>query len=110
MARTNMNHIDLNSYFADMSSLPRSTTLLREDGLRCLLLHLKPGEEIPEHQTRGAITVHCLTGQSTFLANADRADLVPHSLISVPAGTPHSVRAQQETLLLVTVSEQTSAQ
>ena len=105
-----MTHIDLNSHFEDMASLPRSTTLLREAGLRCVLLHLKPGEEIPEHQTRGTITVHCLTGQSTFVANGDQAQLVPHSLISVPGGTPHSVSAQQESLLLVTISDQTLAQ
>jgi quercetin dioxygenase-like cupin family protein len=105
-----MTHIDLNSHLANMGSLPRSSTLLRETGLRCVLLHLKPGEEIPEHHARGAITVHCLTGQSTFVANLDRAQLVPHSLISVPAGTPHSVSAQQESLLLVTISDQTPAQ
>jgi quercetin dioxygenase-like cupin family protein len=104
-----MTQLDLNSHLAGMASLPRSTTLLRENDLRCLLLHLKPGEEIPEHQTRGAITVHCLAGQASFLANTDRAELVPHSLISIPAGTPHSVSAQQETLLLVTISDQTPA-
>lgn len=104
-----MTHIDLNSHLTNIASLPRSTTLVREDGLRCLLLHLKPGEEIPEHQTRGAITVHCLTGQATFVASGDRAELVPHSLICVPAGTPHSVSARQESLLLVTISDHTPA-
>lgn len=105
-----MTRIDLNPQLTNIASLPRSTTILRENGLRCLLLHLKPGEEIPEHQTRGAITVHCLSGQASFVANSDRVELVPHSLITVPAGTPHSVTGLQESLLLVTVAEPAPAQ
>jgi quercetin dioxygenase-like cupin family protein len=100
-----MTQLDLNSHLAGMASLPRSTTLLRENDLRCLLIHLKPGEEIPEHQTRGAITVYCLAGEASFVANTDRAELVPHSLISIPAGTPHSLSARQESLLLITISD-----
>lgn len=105
-----MTRIDLNSHLTNIASLPRSTTVLRENGLRCLLLHLKPGEEIPEHQAPGAITVHCLTGQASFVANTDRVELVPHALITVSAGTPHSVSAREESLLLVTVAEPTPAQ
>jgi quercetin dioxygenase-like cupin family protein len=105
-----MTRIDLSSHLTNIASLPRSTTILREGGLRCLLLHLKPGEEIPEHQARGAITVHCLTGQASFVVNAERVELVPHSLITVPAATPHSVSGLEECLLLVTVAEPAPAQ
>jgi quercetin dioxygenase-like cupin family protein len=105
-----MTRIDLQSHLTNIAALPRSTTILREDGLRCLLLHLKPGEEIPEHQTRGAITVHCLTGRASFVANSDPVELAPLSLITVPAGTPHSVNAREESLLLVTVAEPAPAQ
>src|SRR5690349_6072538 len=73
--RRPMNQIDLRSFMADSATLPKSTTLIRENGLRTLLLHLKGGEAIPEHHTRGAITVECLKGRVTFLAGEEKVEL-----------------------------------
>jgi quercetin dioxygenase-like cupin family protein len=104
-----MNQYDLNVPFTDPSALPRSTTVLRENGLRCLLLHLKTGEEIPEHQARGAITVHCLQGEVQFSAGAQVVDLRTGMLVSLAAGDLHALAARQESLLLVTLSESVAA-
>ncbi len=104
-----MNHADLQPFISDTAGLARTTTLFRENGLRTLLLHLKAGEQIPEHQTRGAITVHCLKGEAIFSSGDERVEVRPALLISLAPGIPHSVVAQQDTLLLVTVSEQIRA-
>jgi len=101
-----MNQIDLRPFVDDPSALPKATTLLRESGQRILLLHLKSGEQIPEHQTSGAITVHCLKGQVTFSARTETVELSPGLLISLGPGSPHSLLANQESVLLVSVSEQ----
>lgn len=100
-----MNQTDLRPFLSDPAALPRTTTVLRENGLRVVLFHLKAGEEIPEHQTRGAITVHCLKGEAVFRNAAESIELTDALLISLPPGSPHSVAARQDTLLLVTVSE-----
>lgn len=100
-----MSHIDLNALLADASALPRSTTLVRENGLRCILLHLKPGENIPEHQARGPISVHCLGGEVQFSAGEERTDLRAGLLITLKAGLPHALTAREDSLLLVTLSE-----
>ena len=104
-----MNQTDLQSLINDTTELPRRTTLLREDGLRTVLLHLKAGEQIPEHQTRGAITVQCLKGQALFLRGEEAIQLTPALVISVPPGKLHSVSAPEDTLLLVTISEPTQS-
>jgi quercetin dioxygenase-like cupin family protein len=101
-----MNHIDLQKFQADPAALPRSTALFREPGLRGLLLHLKQGEEIPEHSTPGAITVHCLKGEVIFTAADERTSLVPGRLISLASAVPHRLTAQQDSLLLVTIREE----
>jgi quercetin dioxygenase-like cupin family protein len=101
-----MNHLDLGKFLSDTPALGRSTTVVQEPGLRTLLLHLKAGEHIPEHQARGAITVQCLKGEAIFASGAEQVTLTLGSLISLPPGVPHSVAAQQETLLLVTMCEQ----
>lgn len=101
-----MSQADLQVYLNDSAGLPRTTPLFREKGLRTLLLHLKAGEQIPEHQTRGAIMVHCLQGEAAFFLFNERIALSPGALISVPPDAAHSLAAQQDTLLLVTMSEQ----
>jgi quercetin dioxygenase-like cupin family protein len=104
-----MKQLDLRPFLADGSPQPKAATLLRESGLRVLLLHLEDGEEIPEHQTSGAITVHCLKGNVSFVAGAEKLDLNSGVLVSLPPGSPHSLVANGTSVLLVTVSEQLPA-
>jgi quercetin dioxygenase-like cupin family protein len=100
-----MNQVDLSTYMANSASLSRMTPLLREEGLRSFLLHLKASEEMPSHQTRGAITVQCLLGKALFVEGEDRAELVPGIVVCVQGGKPHSVHAEADSLMLVTVSD-----
>lgn len=106
-----MTSADLENLRANTAAFPRTTPLFRESGLRTMLLHLNAGETIPEHQTRGAILVHCLSGRGVFAAGDERTDLRPGILISVPPSAPHSVTAatDEELLLLVAISEQMTA-
>jgi quercetin dioxygenase-like cupin family protein len=104
-----MKQADLRTFQDQTPALPRSTTLFHEAGLRTLILHLNPGESIPEHHTRGAILVHCVGGQGTFSAGEETMELRPGIVISVPPSAPHAVAAaEHELLILVTVSEQTA--
>jgi quercetin dioxygenase-like cupin family protein len=101
-----MKHTDLQAYQIDTTALPRSTALFHEPGLRGLLLHLKAGEELPEHSTPGAITVQCVKGEVVFASGEEQNTLTPGSLISLAAGAPHRASAQQDSLLLVTIREE----
>ncbi|MFL6354680.1 MAG: hypothetical protein ACJ74Z_22905 [Bryobacteraceae bacterium] len=104
-----MNQVDLKPLLDGVARLPRATALLQESGLRTVLFHLKGGETLAEHNTRGAIVIQCLTGQSTLVAGDERIEMTPRLLTSLAPGVPHSVSAQQDTLLLVTISEQMPA-
>lgn len=107
-----MTWADLENLRANTAAFPRTTPLFRESGLRTMLLHLKAGENMPEHQTRGAILVHCLAGHGMFAAGDETTELRPGILISVPPSAPHSLAAaaDDELLLLVAISEQVAAQ
>jgi quercetin dioxygenase-like cupin family protein len=70
-----------------------------------MLLHLRQGEEIPEHQNRGAITVHCLQGHVIFSAAGEQAELTPGLLISLSPEIPHKLSGSEDSLLLVTMSD-----
>jgi quercetin dioxygenase-like cupin family protein len=96
----------LQAYQLDTTTLPRSTPLFHEPGLRGLLLHLKAGEELPEHSTPGTITVQCVRGEVVFASGEEQNTLTPGSLISLAAGAPHRASAQPDSLLLVTIREE----
>jgi quercetin dioxygenase-like cupin family protein len=104
-----MTRTDLSPLLAGAGDLPRTTPLVRENGLRALLLHLKKGDEIPEHQNRGAITVHCLQGHVVFFAAGERVELTPGVLISLPPEAPHKLSGEADSLLIVTMSESAPA-
>jgi len=101
-----MNHTDLQAFQADTAALPRSTILFHEPGLRGLLLHLKPGEQIPDHSTPGSITVQCLKGEVIFSSGEEQTTLTPGRLISLAPAAPHRLAAWQDSLLLVTLREE----
>lgn len=100
-----MTRSDLGPFLRDFKSLPRSTALVRENGVRVVLLHLKAGESIPEHQAPGTLTVQCFEGDVNFSAGGEQMQLTPGSLISVAPRQPHSLIARQESLLLATITE-----
>lgn len=96
---------DLRPLLNSAGDLPRNTPLIRESGLRAMLLHLRAGEEIPEHQNRGAISVQCLQGHVVFFAGGERVELTPGLLISLPPEVDHKLTGQADSVLLVTISE-----
>ena len=101
-----MNQTDLQALQHDTGALPRSTTLFQEPGLRGLLLHLKTGEQIPEHSTPGSIAVHCLKGDVIFASGEEEITLRPGGMVSLPPAAPHRLAALQDSLLLVTIREE----
>ncbi len=103
-----MTQSDLNPYLKDPSALPRFTVLLKEQGVRAVLLHLKAGEQIPEHHTPGALIIQSVLGRVNFVTSDADVELTPGSLISLHPGNPHRVAAVEESLLLLTMSEQSA--
>jgi quercetin dioxygenase-like cupin family protein len=95
---------ELSTYVSDFSRLPRTTQLLRENGVRAFLLHLHAFEEMPEHRVKGGITVQCLQGHVLFSTADQSMELITGSVISLPAGAPHSLIARRGSLMLVTVA------
>ena len=97
-----MLHAEILPYVNDFSGLPRTTQLVRENGIRSFLLHLHALEEMPEHKVNGAITVQVLQGSVLFVAADEKRELSTGSLISLPPAVPHSLYARAASLMLIT--------
>lgn len=79
-----------------------ATLLAKSQTLEVRRLNLAKGREVPTHQARGEITVHCLEGRITFTAGATTRELGAGQLIVLAAAEPHSLAALEDATVLVT--------
>ncbi len=80
----------------------RVETLARTDAFELKRLSLAKGFEIPEHTAPGPITVQCLVGRVTFMADGEPNDLSAGKLIHLPTRVPHSLKAEEDSVVMVT--------
>jgi quercetin dioxygenase-like cupin family protein len=84
------------------SSGSPASLLAKSATLEVRRLTLTRGREIPTHQARGEITVHCLEGRIAFTADATTRELGPGQMIVLAAGEPHSLVGLEDSSVLVT--------
>ena len=80
-------------------------TLVKEGPLRLVLLALKEGAALHEHEATGPLSIHVLKG-SVKVAGAGREEAVGQGRALVFASSvAHSVHALSDALLLVTIAQ-----
>lgn len=87
------------------SSLPDRKThaLVKTADMEVLRIVLPKEKEIAPHKAPGQITVQCLEGRVAFTALGRTAILEPGEFLYLDANEPHSVRAEENSSLLVTI-------
>ena len=83
----------------------RVETLAKTDAFELKRLSLAAGASIPEHQAPGPITVQCLAGRVAFTAAGADHDLRAGTLIHLPPRELHALRAEEDSVVLVTKLE-----
>jgi quercetin dioxygenase-like cupin family protein len=76
--------------------------LAKTETLEIRRLILPQGRQIPTHQARGEITVHCLEGRIAFSAGGVTREVGAGQLIVLAAGEPHSLVGLEDSTVLVT--------
>jgi quercetin dioxygenase-like cupin family protein len=102
---------DLLALLADLKREPtwhtsrrNSVTLLKQDGLRVVLVALQDAEELAPHRTDSPISIQGLEGHVTVRLG-DREHAVGRGqLLSLRPGLAHAVRAQSESAFLLTLA------
>lgn len=94
--------IDIRPLGSAISSA-RTTTLYKTQHLEVFRLILLAGKEMPEHQVSGELTVQCLEGSVEFSIGTTRDVMRPGDLKCLAGGTPHSLRAMEDSAVLVTL-------
>ena len=82
----------------------RTITLAKQGDLRTVLMALRAGARIEEHQSTGALTVQVLEGRVSFTVGGETHTLVPGDLLAIEPGLPHTVQAEEESAFLLTLA------
>jgi quercetin dioxygenase-like cupin family protein len=81
----------------------QTTTLVKTVGLEVIRLVIPAGKQLPTHTVQEEITVQCLEGQVSFMADGATHDLEAGRMLYLAAGTPHSVLGVVDASLLLTI-------
>ena len=87
--------------FDDQKFNPK--VLVNEPEMRIVLLCLRAGQQVPEHQTNGPVSVQVVRGHVTFYDGPEPCEMSAGMLVRVEANRPHRVVAHQDSALLVTL-------
>jgi quercetin dioxygenase-like cupin family protein len=79
-------------------------TLVKYGDFRVVLIALKAGATLPEHRTRGRITVQTVAGRVLVRAEGRTFDVPMGNLIALDQGLPHEVEALEESACLLTIA------
>lgn len=82
----------------------KTATFVKTDDLEILRLVMPAGKHIDTHRAPGEAIIHCLEGHvKLHLADGARS-LSAGDMVYLPAAEPHSVTAEVDSALLVTLS------
>jgi len=80
-----------------------STSLIKTGRLQLLHLVLAAHQDLPRHHVDDECTLHCLEGEVEVTMPGGVRRLRAGSLVVLPAGEPHGVRARADSAVLVTL-------
>lgn len=94
--------INIHPLGAALSQTP-SHSLLKTDKLQIMRVVLPAGEGMPQHHVEGEVSILCIEGLVIVRAPGRNCKLAPGQLVVLPPVEPHSVLAEDDSSLLVTL-------
>ncbi|MFF8925924.1 cupin domain-containing protein [Streptomyces longwoodensis] len=80
-----------------------SRVLYRDDRLRVVGFAFATGQELTEHTSALPVVIHVIKGHIDLVLGEEKTEATPGSWIHLPARLPHTVRATEPTLMLLTM-------
>jgi quercetin dioxygenase-like cupin family protein len=92
-------------------SLAAATTfpLVKEEAFEAIRMVLRKDHEMAGHRVEGPITIYCLDGQIAFTARGQTHDLRAGHWLFLLGNEPHSLRALEDSSILLTILFQRSS-
>lgn len=80
-----------------------SRTILNQPGLHMILFGFAPGQELSEHTSARTAILHFLRGNARLTLGEESTVAGPGTVVHMTPRLPHSVYADTETLMLLTM-------
>ena len=80
-----------------------SVALVKTDNMELIRLVLPKERAMPEHKVDGEMTLQCLEGEIDVDAYGRIATLKPGEMLYLAGGVPHSIRAVEDAVALMTI-------
>ncbi|MDX2934001.1 cupin domain-containing protein [Streptomyces ipomoeae] len=80
-----------------------SRVLYRDDRLRVVGFAFATGQELTEHTSALPVVIQVVRGRPDLVLGEDKTEALPGTWIHLPARLPHSVRATEPTIMLLTM-------
>ena len=77
--------------------------LVKEETFEAIRMVIRKGQEMPEHQAEGAITIYCLDGRIAFTARGQTHDLKAGHWLFLLGNEPHSLLGIEDSSVLLTI-------
>jgi len=78
-----------------------ATSLVKDAALNILLMVLKKGARLPEHQTKGPIAVQVISGSVRFSTKNESAELCSGAIVALDRNVVHELEALEESIILL---------
>ena len=82
---------------------PTGKTLVKEPDLRIVLMALKAGGRLEQHQTSGPISLQVLDGSVSLRVGETSVELPSGHLLALETGMVHDVEADEDAVFLLTI-------
>jgi quercetin dioxygenase-like cupin family protein len=78
-------------------------TLIKHSDFTVVLVALKAGASLPEHQTEQRVSIHTLSGRVRLRLPSETVELPAQHLLTLDHAVPHDVEAIEDSAILLTV-------
>lgn len=94
--------VDLGSWANDLPN-EKTKVIIKTHEMELARLVIPKGKEFPSHQVPGPIVVHCVQGKIELTAMGRMQELHCGQLLYLMPGEPHSLKAVEDAVILLTV-------
>ena len=94
--------VDLETWAHDLPN-EHAKTIVKTHDMELARLVFPSGGEFPNHKVSGPIVVHCIKGEIEFTAMGATQTLKPGQLLYLMPDEPHSIRAIEDAVVLLTI-------
>ena len=80
-----------------------SRTIFQNDSLKTILFGFQPGQELSQHTASVPAILQFVKGDAKVVLGQEHQSAQTGTWVYIPANLPHSIHAESETLMLLTL-------